>query len=121
MVSKDTDEMRHAIVRQKFLIKQGYSFELWDEDKMMKNANDWAHRKKIRYAMSERDKQIEWMNDLLVATHTNMSIGNGRAGNRFDVSDDEVDADDFDKHGGFLPQGKKGAHGGRPHGENRGN
>jgi DNA excision repair protein ERCC-3 len=62
LVSVGTQEMRYALKRQKFLIKQGYSFQILDDASFNFNKN---HQEKLKYKMSSDEEQNLFLEKLI--------------------------------------------------------
>jgi DNA excision repair protein ERCC-3 len=62
LVSIGTDEVKYAIKRQKFLVKQGYSFKIIQEEVLPYNKNP---KEKRKFKMSRVEDQQQFLNQLL--------------------------------------------------------
>ena len=62
LVSIGTDEVRYAVQRQKFLVQQGYSFKITQEETLPYNKNPKVRR---RMKMAETKEQDEFLQRLL--------------------------------------------------------
>ena len=62
LVSLNTDEVKYAVKRQKFLVKQGYSFKIITEEKLSYNKNP---REKARFKMNTEAHQSKFLEKLV--------------------------------------------------------
>lgn len=62
LVSVGTQEMRYALKRQKFLIKQGYSFQIMDDASFSFNKNP---KEKSKFKMSSDEEQTAFLEQLI--------------------------------------------------------
>jgi len=91
--------MDYAQRRQKFLIKQGYSFNCIEEEKMMSYVES---AKNYKYKMHSQEEQDDWLSYILATVHKpnelnviNAQNNQRRAllNNNRDDSDDDFDVD----------------------------
>jgi DNA excision repair protein ERCC-3 len=62
LVSIGTDEVKYAVKRQKFLVKQGYSFKIISEEKLPYNKNP---REKAKMKMVTEAQQVKFLEKLV--------------------------------------------------------
>lgn len=72
LVSMETEETIYAMKRQKFLIKQGYSFQVENEEDFIYNKE--PERRKD-FKLTSRDEQLEYLNRIMSKSANNEAQG----------------------------------------------